>query len=234
MVFNMQNKLWPLPGCLRQLILVTFMLFLISCANAGTTNNSQIRGTLLTEGSEIPSVTLSNQHNELLSPINFEGQVIILTFLYTSCTNVCPVVANQIKYVYQALANESDLEVVIISVDPSGDNVESTKEFLDRFNMNDDWSYLIGDERDLRQMWDAYYVDPVTSIKKDSKHQATSTTKKHTSAKQGLIQESLEIIHSTPIYLIDKKGIAKILYTTPFEVEDMIHDVEYLINQKNR
>jgi hypothetical protein len=49
-----------------------------------------------------------------------------------------------------------------------------------------------------------------------------------------LRQEILErflIIHSSPVYLIDRERKMRAVFTLPFNTEDLVHDVRFLLKE---
>jgi len=137
------------------------------------------------------------------------GKVVALTFLYTHCPDVCPLMASNLAAADQRLGpSAQDLQIVAVSVDPIGDTVPSVKKFTDDHNLADqtNWHYLIGSPGQLQPVWASYHVG------------ATSST-------EGAIQG---VDHSAMVYLADKTGKLRVILSANFTVADFIQDVKAL------
>jgi len=63
------------------------------------------------------------------------GQVILLFFGYTSCTEACPVILSRINSVFKRLGADRDKALaVFISVDPERDTVQVLREYVQYFS----------------------------------------------------------------------------------------------------
>src|SRR2546426_249994 len=72
----------------------------------------------LTDGPTGETVTLSA----------LRGRVILVTFLYTSCYDTCPLTAETIRGARDRLGNSAtDVAFLAVSVDPKGDTPETTR-----------------------------------------------------------------------------------------------------------
>ena len=119
------------------------------------------KGTVLTSGASAPGFELINQFGGQVNSDDYLGSPVLLTFLYTSCPDVCPITAGQLRETLDLLGEEADrVRVAAISVDPERDTVEAAREFSDRWDMADAWDYLVGSREVLEPLWRAYYIDP--------------------------------------------------------------------------
>ncbi len=207
----------------------------LSAACASPPSDDKFRGTALTADAKATDFLLTDQFGEPTSLQDFAGEVTLLTFLYTDCAEVCPVVANQLQEAADLLAEDaSDAAIVIVSVDPDGDSVDAAYEYSERWRMTDRWRYLVGDETELRRVWTAYYIDPYLHGPGRSKSEGVTSANGaavRQSGKAGtsaLAAESQRIIHSAPIYLIDGDGVMRVVFTQPLEPEDLAHDARLL------
>src|SRR5690606_18935698 len=88
-----------------------------------------------------------------------EGRPALVTFLFANCPDVCPMAAEQISRALDRVGPAADgIDVVAVSVDPAGDTPAAVRRFLARHRLEGRMRYLIGDEADLRPIWDAWYV----------------------------------------------------------------------------
>ena len=176
---------------------------------------------------------LTDQFGESVALSDFRGKVALLTFLYTDCPDVCPIAANHLRQASQLLSEDgADIAIVIVSVDPDGDSVETARAYSERWGMTERWSYLVGGEEALRPIWAAYYIDPYLygpGRNGASSESASSLPQTASGGGAGaLAAQTGRIIHSAPIYLIDADGIMRVVFTMPFETEDLVNDARLL------
>jgi protein SCO1/2 len=85
------------------------------------------------------------------------GQVVLLSFGYTSCVDVCPTTFAKAKAVFQHLGGSgSDLQFVYVTVDPERDTPEALGNFMARVDPRFDGLYV--DRPRLAPILDAYHV----------------------------------------------------------------------------
>ena len=83
--------------------------------------------------------------------------------------------------------------------------------------------------RTLSPIWKAYYIDP--GIDHGSGDDEEESGQDHGGgALDRLVEDSYLIIHSAPVYLIDKKGIRRVLFTPPLEPEALANDIRRLVD----
>ena len=193
------------------------------------------KGTVLSANNPAPDFRLTDQFGKTASLADFRGKVVLLTFLYTSCPDVCPVAANHLREARRALseAGGGDTAIVVVSVDPERDSVEAALAYSERWGMVEGWAYLTGGEDALRAVWDAYYIDPyLHGPGRDSAATGGGHSQATGQASGGgasaLAAQSERIIHSAPIYLIDAEGVMRVAFTLPFETADLVNDARLL------
>lgn len=109
-------------------------------------------------GEPAPDFRLADQRGESLSLTNLRGKVVVLSFLYALCPDICPITATKVNQARSLLSPENDNRTVAvaISVDPEGDTPANRAAFADAHG---GLIFLGGKEDDLRPIWDAYTID---------------------------------------------------------------------------
>ncbi len=212
-------------------VLLFSLVILAACGPA----TAEFRGTQLTAGESIPSFELTDQFGRVASSADYRGRVVLLTFLYTNCPDVCPIVTGQLRTAREALeASASEVAVVAVSVDPERDTVEAAREYSERWRMSERWEYLVGSRDELAEVWAAFYVDPV-EVDADREsgealRQGTGTTTEGSvdALREG-VRERYLVTHGAPVYLIDREGVMRVVFTPPLDVEAMVHDVRVVL-----
>lgn len=88
----------------------------------------------------------------------YRGRTVVVTFLYSTCRDTCPLTAQQIRGALDQLGH--DVPVLAISVDPAGDTPLHVKQFLVRQHLIGRMRYLVGTRAQLAPVWRAYGIQP--------------------------------------------------------------------------
>ena len=225
------------PRILIAGIMAGVALLALACARPA--GPDAFKGTVLSAANPAPDFRLTDQFGRTASLADFRGKVVLLTFLYTSCPDVCPVAANHLREARDALAEDGgggDAAIVVVSVDPERDSVAAALAYSERWDMVEGWSYLTGDEDALRAVWDAYYIDPYLhgpgrdAAASDGHSQGSQSGQATGGGASALAAQSGRIIHSAPIYLIDAEGAMRVAFTLPLETADLVSDARLLLD----
>jgi protein SCO1/2 len=119
---------------------------------------------------EIPDLNLIDMHNNTVSlpeVLGNEGPV-MLNFIFTTCTTICPVLSATFAQVRRQLGSETkDLRMISVSIDPEQDSPARLREYARKFKAGDGWQFLTGDLPDihaLQRAFDAYRGDKMNHI----------------------------------------------------------------------
>ncbi len=120
---------------------------------------------------QVPAVTLRNQLNQpvplrdYLSP----DKPVLLEFIFTSCTTLCPDQSVKFSNLQRRLAPASDqVRLVSISVDPETDTPEVIHRYLQQYQAQPGWDFLTGSPTEIRQVMAAFDIKPSDMITLDS------------------------------------------------------------------
>ena len=74
-----------------------------------------------------------------------DGRPVFLTFIYTTCTTICPVASQTFSQLQDALGSEqSKVHLVSISIDPEQDTPSRLKAYARRFGAGPQWQHYTG------------------------------------------------------------------------------------------
>lgn len=99
-----------------------------------------------------PVFKLINQQGQRVSLSDFRGKVLIVTFLFTQCTDICPLLPQILARVDDLLseAQRSKLHFVGISVDPAHDTPAQLRRFMQQRALSAQrWTLLTGSLAEL-------------------------------------------------------------------------------------
>ena len=203
-------------------------VMLLAAVAGCSSSEDALAGTVLTSSDPAPPFDLEDQFGRPVSLADHRDKVVVLTFLYTSCPDICPIVASHLKETYEALGGDVDrVGFVVISVDPARDTVERALAYSEQWEMADRWSFLVGSEDQLAPVWKAYYIDPAPAPAEDGQdHQRDNGS----GSVDALREQLFTISHSAPVYLIDRDGLLRALFTPPLDLEAIAHDVRLLLD----
>lgn len=108
-----------------------------------------------------PAFALTDQHGRRVTLAGLRGKVVVATFLFTQCTEVCPVLPQILARVDQHLeaAERARLVYVGISIDPQRDTPARLRQFIAEHRLDAArWSLLTGSLRELTRTADDYGV----------------------------------------------------------------------------
>ena len=108
-----------------------------------------------------PDFTLTNELGHSVSLADYRGQVVVLTFLYSTCGDTCTVIAQQIRGALNELPHQ--VPVLIVSADPATDSRASVDRFLAQTSLSGRAQYLTGPLSQLRPIWRAYRIKPASA-----------------------------------------------------------------------
>ena len=118
-----------------------------------------------TEKYQVPDVTLVNQEGKRIDFKAFlDGdKVVILDFIYGTCTTICPVLSIGFSHFQKKLGPDADkVRMVSISIDPDNDTPQVMKEYLQRYKARDGWDFLTGKREDIimvMRAFDAFVIN---------------------------------------------------------------------------
>ena len=107
---------------------------------------------------EIDSFTLTDQDGENWSFEENSKPINVVSFIFTACPDVCPVLTQNLKAVQETLPEglENEVLFISISVDPARDTPETLREYMDLHGVK--WPHLTGDNATLEDIWNTFGV----------------------------------------------------------------------------
>lgn len=95
----------------------------------------------------VPSITLVRADGrtvDLKSELD-DGRAVIMTFIYTTCTSICPVITETLEQVQEKLGPQlSHVHLVSITIDPENDTPSRLREYASKFGAGQEWQYYTG------------------------------------------------------------------------------------------
>jgi protein SCO1/2 len=153
-----------------------------------------------------PPLALTNYNGVPVNLTQFRGKAVLVTFVYTHCTNVCPIIVSSLAIVQARLGSAaSRLAIVAVTTDPTGDTPRSVATFLSARGMTGKMYYLLGNPASVRIAWFDWQV----AVGPD---QQVPTLVDHTAA----------------VFGVSATGKVVTIYPANFRPSAIVHDVPIL------
>jgi protein SCO1/2 len=159
-----------------------------------------------------PGFVLLNQDDKRFDSTTLRGKVIVLNFIFTTCTDVCPLfTANlaQLQRIFKDSRRGDDIFFISITTDPEVDSPKVLKAYAQRYGANfQNWAFLTGTEPQLEEVWKGFGIRVIRKGR-------------------GLIQ------HTSLTTIIDRAGIRRFNhFGEKWQVKDVLRDASALFEEK--
>ncbi len=152
-----------------------------------------------------PDFSLRDAHGQTISLSEQRGKLVLVTFIYTHCPDVCPLITQNLNDALQQLGSaRKDVRVLAISVDPRGDTAKAVRAYEKLHHLVPEFHYLIGSKPELLQVWKAWGVAAVAS-------------------------DPELVDHTAYTMLVDRAGKGRVIYDAHIQAKQVVHDVRVLL-----
>jgi protein SCO1/2 len=177
-------------------------------ATTASSSGPKFDGPTITHPSLAPNFTLHDQNGKAVSIDGERGKVVLVTFLYTHCPDLCPLTASHLNAALEMLGKErKQVAVLAVSVDRKGDTPASVKRFVHDHGLLPEFHYLTGSKAALERIYRIYNVTPV---------QPGGANPDHT----------------LYILALDRTGTTRVLFDSLALPGAITHDVRLLLSQR--
>ena len=168
--------------------------------------SGRFAGGELTPAKPVPDFTLEDQSGKQVSMADQRGKVVLVTFLYTHCPDVCPLITQNLNEALRMLGpKRDDVRVLAVSVDPKGDTEKSVDAYAKAHHLLPEFHYLTGTRPELTEVWKDYDVAAVAS-------------------------DPELVDHTAYTMLVDESGKGRVIYDAQVKAKDVVHDVDALLS----
>ncbi len=158
----------------------------------------------------VPDFKLIDQNGKTFQFNSKRGNLVLTTFIFTTCPDVCPLFTAKFATIQRALDERKfkDYWLLSITTDPEQDNAAVLKDYANRFKADENhWSFLTGTRADLAKTWKAFGVN------------VTKT-------------EAGQVFHTALTTLIDRRGNRRIdYYGDKWLEKEVLKDIQWLRSQ---
>ena len=132
-----------------------------------------------------PGFTLTDQHGQLLAMSAFSGKVVVLEFMDSHCTDICPLVSAEFVAAYHDLGPLAGKVVfAAVNVNPYHATVRDVALFSDEHQLTSipDWHFFTGPLASLQAVWRGYGIEVEAR------------------------GPNIDVVHTSSVYFIDPHG----------------------------
>ena len=179
---------------------------LLLCSAAAAAGTPPFVGPRISHPARTPDFALHDQNGRLMRLSAQRGKVVVLTFLYTHCPDLCPLTAVHIDEAVARLGpSHSAVSVLAVSVDPKGDTSAAVRRFVRSHRLGSEFHFLTGPRATLARIWRQYDVKSVTIGGPDPDH-------------------------TLYVLLLDRTGKTRVLFDATATSKAMAHDLRLLLS----
>ena len=130
---------------------------------------------------KVPDVTLVREDGKSVSLSNElgDGRPVVLSFIYTTCTTICPLTSMTLSELQRKLGTGRDrVHLVSISVDPEQDTPARLRDYAKKFGAGPEWQHYTGTVAASvasQRAFDVYRGDKMSHIPVTLVHPATGS-----------------------------------------------------------
>jgi len=155
--------------------------------------------------------TLVGHHGKKVSLADYRGKVVLLTFGYTHCPDICSVILSQLKQIVNKLEDQADqVQILFITVDPERDKGEHFRDYVTYFNPT--FLGLNGTQDEITKVTQQYGG---LFIKQEIESQA-----------------GYFFAHTDYMYLIDQQGLVREIYRSGVPLDARLDHIHQLLALK--
>ena len=159
------------------------------------------------DGAPAPRIRLPDARGGTFDSRTLAGRPYLVTFLYTSCRDVCPLIGEEIAGALRRLGPRSEpVAAVAVSVDPRGDTPEGARRWLELHRLPARMHYVVGSREQLTPVWRDWYQLPAGQRRLDPE------------------------THAAGVWLVDARGRLRGRWPAgaPLDPAALAHDLEAL------
>jgi cytochrome oxidase Cu insertion factor (SCO1/SenC/PrrC family) len=139
-----------------------------------------------------PGFTLTDQNGHTLSLDSLRGKAVVLQFMDSHCTDICPIVSQEYVRAYHdlgPLASKVVFAAVNVNVYHAGVSDMAKYSRAEGLTTIPDWHFFTGPTKDLKNVWDSYNIE-VRAPNPDA-----------------------DVVHTSAVYFIDPAGRERYIAT---------------------
>ena len=196
--------------------IVQVLLILLLIVGVGYVGYQRFRphafsGTVLQSPQPAPDFELTTEGGKRVRLSDFRGKIVLLFFGYTFCPDVCPTTMRELARAMEILGPKkaSQIQVIMISVDPDRDTPEHLAEYVRAFNPS--FIGLTGTPEEIAEVATMYGI--------------------YYEKREGTVATGYLVDHTASVTAIDRDGYVKVLFPFGTTAEQFADDLAYMLRR---
>ncbi|MCC5915110.1 MAG: SCO family protein [Balneolaceae bacterium] len=164
-------------------------------------------------------VLLDQENREITFPDSFKGNVMLVSYVYTFCPDICPLITYNLRDIQRELPDVENFMLVSVSFDPDRDTPEILYDYANNYRLDQsNWRLLTGERRVVEDLLKKLRI---STLKSPSRFTEDN-------------KELYFIDHTDRITLIDADGNVRRHYPgSEMDHETVLRDIKQLLDEKN-
>jgi len=233
----------------RTILSATFAFLLsagsgIVSAQAAPAAPGGLVGTVISQPVAAVDFSLVDQKGATFRMSATRGKIVVLSFIYTHCADICPFIMMKIKEAQNLLGADMDkVAFVAITTDPKRDTPAVNASYSKEAGLYDTWHFLTGSVGEVKKVWAEYGVGVHEVSDGDVQDTAGgSVPDMQVDRAKGLdgaeiaVVHSLikkfaggyEVTHSAPFWIVDADGRIRAILDAEALPSDIVTDIKAL------
>jgi cytochrome oxidase Cu insertion factor (SCO1/SenC/PrrC family) len=194
-------------------VLIAALALIRQHLSAQTTTNPQATPTraALTGGtalnSAMPVITLHDQTGALVTNASLKGHPVVVTFMDMTCTEECPIIAQELQLTANFLGPQkaAQVEWIVVSVNPSNTPADAA-DFFSKQHITLPVKVLLGTNAELSPVWKEFgiYVQPSPT----------------------------DVTHTAATFLVDRRGAERMVFIDSVDSKALATDLSAVLAEK--
>jgi cytochrome oxidase Cu insertion factor (SCO1/SenC/PrrC family) len=154
-------------------------------------------------GVAAPEISLVNQFGQPMSLSQFRGKVVVLAFVDSQCTTVCPLTTVSMTQARELLGTAgSQVQLLGVDANPQATSVSDVMAYSQAHSMVNQWDFMTGSAAQLQAVWKAYHIYVAISAG--------------------------QIDHTPALFVIDQRGREQEIYLTSMAYASVSQEAQVL------
>lgn len=102
---------------------------------------------------KMPDFVFTDQNNQTISNLDYDGKVYVAEFFFTTCPSICPIMNRNMLKVEHQFGQRKDFGIASFTINPSVDTPIKLKEYAENYGVTSlNWHFLTGDRDKIFHM----------------------------------------------------------------------------------
>tara|TARA_A100001037_G_scaffold60454_1_gene52562 strand:+ start:1206 stop:1847 length:642 start_codon:yes stop_codon:yes gene_type:complete len=173
---------------------------------------------------EVTEFSLTKPDGNSSNLSDYDGQVLVVSFIYSRCPDVCPIVSSNLRWITQELSDDygTNFSIISVTVDPWWDTQNVLGEYATLRNLS--WPHLTAEVSVLEPIWESFHVGLQTYANTTYEEDSNETSGRH--------HPDYLVDHSTATIILDKEHKQRVRWNDlDWEPTLFAEDVQQLMDE---